>query len=293
MDIIIENENLRAAVSTHGAELVSVVNKATGEEMLWTADPAVWDRHAPLLFPYCGKLKDGRFTHRGTVYEGGQHGFARDMEHTVEAKAPASVTLALEANALTMARFPFAFKLATRYTLRGDVVVCEVRVYNDGDEDMPFGLGFHPAFLCPFDAQHKTEDYVLRFSEPETPEVIETGADDGLVTGRRSVYFRGESEIGLTDHLFDRDSICFSGLRSGCLSVVEKDTGRAVHVDITGFPYVLIWSKKGPMRFVCIEPWLSLPDARDASGEWADKPAAAVLAPGETFKTALRMRFAR
>lgn len=293
MDIIIENENLRAAVSTHGAELVSVVNKATGEEMLWTADPAVWDRHAPLLFPYCGKLKDGRFSHRGTVYEGGQHGFARDMEHTVEAKAPASVTLALEANALTMARFPFAFKLATRYTLRGDVVVCEVRVYNDGDEEMPFGLGFHPGFVCPFDAQHKTEDYVLRFSEPETPEVIETGEGDGLVTGRRSVYFRGESEIALTDHLFDRDSICFSGLRSGCVSIVEKDTGRAVHVDIAGFPYVLIWSKKGPMRFVCIEPWLSLPDARDASGEWADKPAAAVLAPGETFKTALRMRFAR
>ena len=293
MDIIIENENLRAAVSTHGAELVSVVNKATGEEMLWTADPAVWDRHAPLLFPYCGKLKDGRFSHRGTVYEGGQHGFARDMEHTVEAKAPASVTLALEANALTMARFPFAFKLATRYTLRGDVVVCEVRVYNDGDEEMPFGLGFHPGFICPFDAQHKTEDYVLRFSEPETPEVIETGEGDGLVTGRRSVYFRGESEIALTDHLFDRDSICFSGLRSGCLSIVEKDTGRAVHVDIAGFPYVLNKKKKGPMRFVCIEPWLSLPDARDASGEWADKPAAAVLAPGETFKTALRMRFAR
>ena len=293
MDIIIENENLRAAVSTHGAELVSVVNKATGEEMLWTADPAVWDRHAPLLFPYCGKLKDGRFSHRGTVYEGGQHGFARDMEHTVEAKAPASVTLALEANALTMARFPFAFKLATRYTLRGDVVVCEVRVYNDGDEEMPFGLGFHPGFICPFDAQHKTEDYVLRFSEPETPEVIETGEGDGLVTGRRSVYFRGESEIALTDHLFDHDSICFSGLRSGCVSIVEKDTGRAVHVDIAGFPYVLIWSKKGPVRFVCIEPWLSLPDARDASGEWADKPAAAALAPGETFKTALRMRFAR
>ena len=188
MDIIIENENLRAAVSTHGAELVSVVNKATGEEMLWTADPAVWDRHAPLLFPYCGKLKDGRFSHRGTVYEGGQHGFARDMEHTVEAKAPASVTLALEANALTMARFPFAFKLATRYTLRGDVVVCEVRVYNDGDEEMPFGLGFHPGFVCPFDAQHKTEDYVLRFSEPETPEVIETGEGDGLVAYARLAH---------------------------------------------------------------------------------------------------------
>ena len=61
MEWIIENEILRVTVSGHGAELTSVCKKETGEELLWTADPSVWGRHAPLLFPYCGKLKDGRY----------------------------------------------------------------------------------------------------------------------------------------------------------------------------------------------------------------------------------------
>ena len=82
-------------------------------------------------------------------------------------------------------------------------------------------------------------------------------------------------------------------LTAHTLSLVEQDSDRRVEVDITGFPYVLIWSAKGPVRFVCIEPWHSLPDARDASGRWEDKPAAARLAPGQRFATTLRMRFVR
>ena len=38
----------------HGAEAVSLKN-AAGQEMLWQADPAVWKRHAPILFPVDGQ----------------------------------------------------------------------------------------------------------------------------------------------------------------------------------------------------------------------------------------------
>ena len=41
MEYIIENEFLRAAVSTHGGELVSVIDRETGAEMIWQADPGV------------------------------------------------------------------------------------------------------------------------------------------------------------------------------------------------------------------------------------------------------------
>ena len=49
----IENEFLTVTVETKGAELVSVVDKATGAEMMWD----------------------------GQTWEGGQHGFGRDFEH--------------------------------------------------------------------------------------------------------------------------------------------------------------------------------------------------------------------
>lgn len=76
MQATIHNEFLTLTVDTLGAEAVSLKN-AAGEELLWQADPAVWKRHAPILFPWTGKLPGGTFTHGGKTYKGGQHGFAR------------------------------------------------------------------------------------------------------------------------------------------------------------------------------------------------------------------------
>ena len=63
----------------------------------------------------------------------------------------------------------------------------DIRVENDGGEVMPFAFGYHPAFLCPFDAAHKAGDYVLRFDTPQTPTVIETGE---VTTATRSSMTR-------------------------------------------------------------------------------------------------------
>ena len=60
MQATIHNEFLTLTVDTHGAEAVSLKN-AAGEELLWQADPAVWKRHAPILFPWTGKLPGGTF----------------------------------------------------------------------------------------------------------------------------------------------------------------------------------------------------------------------------------------
>ena len=293
MEFTIENNFLCVRVQSRGAELCGVVKKETGEEMLWQADPAVWNRHAPILFPYCGRLKGGAFTHNGVSYEGGQHGFARDMEHALVEQSGDSVTLCLEANVLTMEKFPFAFKLFSTFRLEGVTVHHDIRVENDGGEVMPFAFGYHPAFLCPFDAAHKAGDYVLRFDTPQTPTVIETGEDDGLVTGATRVYFESETDIPRHDGMFDHHSTCFSRLTAGSLSIVEKETGRRVSVGIEGYPYVLMWSAKGPVRYVCIEPWHGLPDARTASGIWEEKPDTVRLAPGESWSTGLAMTFAR
>ena len=58
MQATIHDEFLTLTVDTHGAEAVSLKN-AAGEELLWQADPAVWKRHAPILFPWTGKLPGG------------------------------------------------------------------------------------------------------------------------------------------------------------------------------------------------------------------------------------------
>ena len=58
---------LRALVSETGAELCAL-DGADGTEYLWRGDPALWARHAPVLFPHVGRLPGGRYTWRGETY---------------------------------------------------------------------------------------------------------------------------------------------------------------------------------------------------------------------------------
>ena len=80
---VIENEFLKVAVSPHGAELCSIFDKEKQHEVVWQADPAYWNRHAPVLFPFVGKVNEGLYRYKGKSYPMGQHGFARDMEFTL------------------------------------------------------------------------------------------------------------------------------------------------------------------------------------------------------------------
>ena len=68
-----ENENLRVQISDHGAELSSIYDKAADREAVWIGDPAFWNRHAPVLFPFVGKVNGGFYTHKGDKYPMGQH----------------------------------------------------------------------------------------------------------------------------------------------------------------------------------------------------------------------------
>ena len=119
MQATIHNEFLTLTVDTHGAEAVSLKN-AAGQEMLWQADPAVWKRHAPILFPWTGKLTGGAFTHKGKTYPGGQHGFARDVEHTLLCAEGDTIRLELRSDEESKAeRFPFDFVLTSTFRLEG------------------------------------------------------------------------------------------------------------------------------------------------------------------------------
>ena len=123
MQYSIENDILRLTVDSHGAEPVSVIHKPTGAELLWQADPAVWKRHAPILFPYTGKLTGGKMLAKGVEYAGGQHGFARDVEHTMTHHADNLLEFELHANAETLPKWPYAFVLRSTFTLEGDPAI--------------------------------------------------------------------------------------------------------------------------------------------------------------------------
>ena len=291
-EFTIENEYLKVTVTTWGAQVKSVIRKLDGVEHIWQADKAVWGYHAPILFPHAGKVVDGKIEARGGVYESGQHGFARLMEHDFVEQTADTIVLELCANEETLAKFPYDFRLVSTFSLEGDTLHHSLTVENLDEVQLPFGIGYHPAFTVPFDDKHVATDYELRFDEMESPICVNC-LPTGLV--QKDHYYLGNNitSIPVDEQLFANDSHCMVNLKSRTLGLYEKGTGRGVVCDISEFPYTLLWSKPGMPKFVCIEPWHSLPSCEGGSRNWEEKPAAAILNPGEGWTITLSTSFVR
>ncbi len=293
MEYTIENEYLKVTVTTWGAQVKSVVRKSDGVEHIWSADPAVWGYHAPILFPYTGRLKDGKLEAKGKTIETGlQHGFARTSEHVFVRQNGNTVVMELTDSPETLAVWPWKFRLVSTFTLEKDTLHHTLTVENTDSEPFSFGIGFHPAFAVPFDSAHKATDYELRFDEMESPLCLET-APKGLVNGKCYYLGRNIRAIPIEAGMFDNDSHCMVNLTSKTLGLYEKGTGRGVVCAIRDFPYCLIWSKPGMPKFVCIEPWNSLPSSEAGGYRWEEKPAAAAVQPGQRWSTTLSTAFVR
>ena len=130
MTIQLENERISVTILTKGAELASIKNKKTGIEYLWQADPTYWGRHAPVLFPVVGRLKEDSYQVDGKSYPMNQHGFARDGDFEIVEQDDSSVTLELGAATETKRVYPFDFKLKIQYRLVGETVTTHYTVEN-------------------------------------------------------------------------------------------------------------------------------------------------------------------
>ena len=121
-EFTIENEYLKVTVTTWGAQVKSVIRKCDNVEHIWQADKSVWGYHAPILFPHAGKVVDGKIEAKGAVYESGQHGFARLMEHEFVEHTDDTIVLELCANEETYGKFPYEFRLVSTLTLENDTL---------------------------------------------------------------------------------------------------------------------------------------------------------------------------
>ena len=289
MQHILENDQLTVSLSTQGAEVQSVRNKATGQEYIWTADPAVWARHAPVLFPIVGKLKDDQYRLGTDTYRMTQHGFARDKDFKVVDQNRHQITFGLTADPETTERYPFNFTLDVHYQLTDNRLDTTYQVINHDRTEMPFSIGAHPGFLCPRQVDGQPEEYHLLFEQEETLE--RHLLEDGLRTGETRDVLEGSQTLALPPSLFEDDALIFTDLTSDLVSIVPQSTGRPmVTVTFPGFPYLGVWQKVGA-DFYCIEPWYGLADKADADGGFTRKEGIQTLSPEDTFEATYGMIF--
>lgn len=272
----------RAIFATRGAELTSLLAPATGLEYLWTADPAVWGRHAPLLFPLVGRLPDDTYYHQGRAYQLPQHGFARDQEFTVLHQSPTQLVFQLLSGAQTLPVFPFAFELLVTYTLRAAVLTVGWQVRNPAaDQPLLFSIGAHPAFRCPRLPGEVFEDYFFEFDHPVTLERYLLRG--GLLTGETAPVMTAASELPFSDELFADDALVFKHYDFTRLTLRSRQSAHFVRVQFNGFPYLGLWTKGPGAGFVCIEPWQGVASPVGEPGELGEKEGILTLAPGREF----------
>ncbi len=288
MNITLENESLLVKIKESGAELSSVKNKEDLTEYIWQADPEYWKRHAPVLFPIVGRLKDNQYTYEGKTYNLSQHGFARDLPFNMISQSTVTATLSLQANPQTRDQYPFEFRLTISYQLIQNHLQVSYQVENLDTKVMPFTIGAHPGFSCPIDPADKLEEHVIEFEQPE--ESHTHLLQDGLFDYRTQPYLQDQQSFPITPHTFDHDALVFHDLKSKHVRLLSQQSGRYVQVSIEGFPYLGIWAKPGA-PFICIEPWHGLADYVDSNGDLFAKKGMLTLSPGKYFNSSYQITF--
>ena len=277
----IANSHLAVDISSLGAELQAITT-ADGRNWLWNGDPAWWTGRSPILFPIVGKAPGNAVTIDGQTYDMAQHGFARRSEFTLAAATAATCRFELEASDATRAAYPFAFRLALTYALDERTLTVTAEVENRDTHAMPFGFGFHPAFVWPLPGA-EGRPHTITLDNGAEPALVRL--KDGLIDPqpRPSPFTAGR--LTLDPKMFEADAMIFpEGAGTGLIYAAEG--GPALKFRFDNLPNLALWQKPGA-PYICIEPWHGMAAEAGASNDLARRPYSLTLAPGQTARFAV------
>lgn len=283
----LKNNQFVAAFKSRGAELCSFHDN-NGTEYIWQADEQHWGRHAPLLFPFVGKLKGDQFTFEDNTYQQTKHGFARNLSFTATEATEHTVKFVLTHNEETLAVYPFQFTLEVTYRLNQNQLQVSYRVSNEDNKTMYFSIGGHPAINCPIVPNTNFHDYYIEFQRTET--LARYFIEEGLQTGESKEIVTERKSLNLSYGYFEQDAIIFKDMHSEQVSLSHPILGKVVTLNFSGFPYLGIWTKPNA-PFICLEPWLGLADHQNSTGDLRVKEGIQQLEAGKDFNAAYSLTF--
>lgn len=270
MQHTIENEFLSITINDLGAELCRIFDKEKNREVLWSADPAYWKRHAPILFPQVGKNYRGHFLYQGAPYATSQHGFARDSEFVLLEKTDSSITHRLVSTEDTLKKYPFAFSLTVTHILEARNITVKWHVENKSENTMYFCIGAHPAFNVPILPGTKQSDYILRFHRDELSYILLDPASGTAIPELSYSLALKNRECRVADDMFAKDALIFDN-QIEWAEIALPDGTPYVSMSCPGFPNFGIWAAPGA-PFICLEPWDGRCDNVGFEGEISEKP---------------------
>jgi galactose mutarotase-like enzyme len=294
VDILTDEANgIRIAVSRLGAELVSLARRNSAGEWVGflyrdndlSQPDKGWANHATVMGYFLHRLKDGRSLYRGQLIEGGTHGFLR---HTVwhpkdkDEGGPSggALTYRVGPDDYQDRDYPLKVSLELSYRLEGNGLTVEFHFTNhEPDLTAHVEFGLHPGFAAmsfdSFTFEMPAGKY-RRYFSPQNYLSDET--EDIEISAGRMPFARerlpGSYILQLVD--VSRDEFVFR----------DAPTSREVALDLSGVPYLTLWSDGGP--FLCVEPCWGLTD-RHHQRAFEDKDGIQIIPAKGDLRAKFRM----
>ncbi len=258
----LKNGQLTATISTKGAELKSLKNR--NREYIWCGNPEFWSGTSPILFPIIGFLKDGKCFIDGKEYNIQKHGFARNMEFSVESLTENSAVFLLKSDFETLKCYPFNFEFRVVFTLNSNSLSVEYKVKNTDDKKMYFSIGAHEAYAT----EGVIEDYDLIFSEKENFDTMLL--NNFLISNKKLHLYSDTNILPLKEEYFKLDTLIFENLNSKSVVLKNRKNGKEVEIDFSNSDYLAIWHVPNA-KYICIEPWNGVPDYDNTDYDFTKK----------------------
>ena len=148
---------------------------------------------------------------------------------------------------------------------------------------MYFSIGSHEGYACP--GGPEKYDIVL----PGKYTLKSCSFTDDLLDGKSETVLTDSAVLPLYNSAFENGNLMFfCNLDFDSVILRCRAGGRKIKVSFPGCENMVIWTKPGA-EFVCIEPWVGLPDSIDSDGDITRKPGIKVLKTGKKYKVAHKM----
>jgi galactose mutarotase-like enzyme len=293
LDVLTDEENgLRIIVSRLGAELVSLAR--IDEAGNWTgfldrdndlSTPSKgWANHATVMGYYLHRLKNGRSLYRGREIKGGNHGFLRSKTWRLAGVSDKG-SGALLRYRITQEDFsPVEYPLKVSVDLTYEIELNTVSVLFEFENHEPeltahVSFGLHPGL-----AATSFESFHLQMPKGLYRRYFSPG--NYLSGETREIEFPGGEMPFSKNELPGSVILELLDVRRRNFSYVDPPTGRWVTLDLTGVPYLTLWSDGGP--FLCVEPCWGLTDHHEQRA-FENKQGIQTISPGGKLRTSFSM----
>jgi hypothetical protein len=112
------------------------------------------------------------------------------------------------------------------------------------------------------------EDKVVRFADKERHQIF--------------IEPEGENtnELVLDYRYFEIDALVFKDIKSRKVWLNHKTKGKLLEVEFSDYNHLLLWTKPNA-KYICIEPWIAVPDMVDSNQDITQKPNVVIVNPKE------------